>query len=208
MYVHYGCSYACAPNEWSNFDASFTLRFERIPIVGKLYTKNARRFPQNVKFGDIVRGLPIRDSSADAAYASHVLEHLTLEEFHRAVDNTRHMLKPRAVFRVVVPDLECLAEQYLNALRANDPAANDVFLRKSYLGREHRATTALGGIFDSLKTSQHFWMWDRQSLPNALREHGFTDVRLCVPGDNPDPMFALVEDHRRFAGAVAVEARR
>src|SRR5882724_7131927 len=32
-YVHYGCLF-CAPESWLNFDASPTLRFERIPILG------------------------------------------------------------------------------------------------------------------------------------------------------------------------------
>jgi len=55
-YVQYGCGWS-APINWRNFDASPTLRFERIPIVGRFYTKNASRFPRNVEFGDIVCGL-------------------------------------------------------------------------------------------------------------------------------------------------------
>ena len=207
MYVHYGCSYLCAPKEWVNFDASFTLRFERLPVVGKLYTKNSQRFPEHVRYGDITRGLPIQDCSADAAYASHVLEHLSLEEFHRALDNTLRILKPGGVFRAVVPDLEHLAKQYLRSLQTDDPFGNDRFLRGSYLGRVKRPKTLKDLFVTFLRTSEHFWMWDRCSLTYALKQHGFVDVRLCAMGDNPDPMFALVEDSSRFEQAVAVEAR-
>ena len=86
-YVQYGCGWS-APINWRNFDASPTLRFERIPIIGKLYTKNDSRFPQNVEFGDIVSGLPIANNSCKGVYCSHILEHLSLEDFKLALKNT------------------------------------------------------------------------------------------------------------------------
>ena len=73
--VQYGCGWY-APEGWRNFDASPTLRFERIPLLGRLYTKNTERFPENVEYGDIVAGLPISDNSCQAVYCSHILEHL------------------------------------------------------------------------------------------------------------------------------------
>ena len=46
--LHIGCGMN-APEDFDNYDASPTLKFERIPILGKLYTKNATRFPENAK---------------------------------------------------------------------------------------------------------------------------------------------------------------
>ena len=57
LYVQYGCGW-CAPEGWLNFDASPTLRFERLPMLGGLYTRNAERFPAAVRYGDIVRYRP------------------------------------------------------------------------------------------------------------------------------------------------------
>lgn len=87
LFVQYGCHH-CAPKTWQNFDASPTLRFERFPILGKLYTKNPTRFPENVEYGDIVKGLPLPSNSCDGVYASHVLEHLALEDIRVALKNT------------------------------------------------------------------------------------------------------------------------
>jgi hypothetical protein len=84
LYVQYGCSFS-APEGWLNFDASPTLRFERIPLLGKLYTKNESRFSPEVRYGDIVRGLPLEPSSVDGLYASHVLEHLSFEDCRLAL---------------------------------------------------------------------------------------------------------------------------
>lgn len=86
-FVQYGCAWS-APESWRNFDASPTLRFERIPVVGKLYTKNESRFPENVEYGDITKGLPVNDTSCDAVYCSHVLEHLSLSDCRVALKNT------------------------------------------------------------------------------------------------------------------------
>jgi hypothetical protein len=74
MYIQYGCGLS-APREWTDFDASMTLKWERLPFLGKLTTKNAERFPENVKPRDIVKGLPVRDGLCRGVYASHVLEH-------------------------------------------------------------------------------------------------------------------------------------
>ena len=105
MYVQYGCGFS-APAEWVNFDASMTLRWERMPIAGRMFTKNSARFPSNVRCGDIVKGLPISDGSCRGVYASHVLEHLAQEDFHKALENTKRILTGGGLFRLVVPDLE------------------------------------------------------------------------------------------------------
>lgn len=104
VYVQYGCGWS-APEAWLNFDSSPTLRFERLPLIGKLYTRNARRFPANVRYGDVVKGLPVADKSCDGIYASHVLEHLAFADFEKALTNTFRYLKPGGTFRLVVPDL-------------------------------------------------------------------------------------------------------
>jgi len=104
-YVQYGCGWS-APVGFRNFDASPTLRFERLPLLGKLYTKNNSRFPENVEYGDIVKGLPVPPTSCEAVYCSHVLEHLSLDDFRKALRNTHRILKSGGTFRLVVPDLD------------------------------------------------------------------------------------------------------
>lgn len=205
-YVQYGCGWS-APDGWMNFDASITLRWERIPILG-CYTKNARHFPTNVRPGDIVKGLPVPDESCHGIYTSHVLEHLTLQEFHKALDNTYRVLQKGRIFRLVVPDLEWSAREYIARLDRGDPEANAFFLRSTNLGVERREYGVLGLARKLLNTSSHLWMWDEVSLTQALKDHGFVQIRLCQFGDCEDPMFSLVEERGRFENAVALEARR
>ena len=207
MYVQYGCG-RTAPETWTNFDASLTLRWERIPLIGKLYTKNPQRFPPNVLYGNIVKGLPIPERSCSGVYASHVLEHLALKEFHVSLDNTYKILEGGGIFRLVVPDLECAARRYLNKLEAADASANSSFLEETSLGKKELRRGLTGFLYGWLQTSMHLWMWDEVSLAGVLQDHGFTGIRRCAFGDCSDPMFAAVEDLGRFERAVAMEARK
>jgi SAM-dependent methyltransferase len=205
-YVQYGCG-SSAPKGWTNFDASLTLKWERLPILGR-YTKNAQRFPVNVMPGDIVKGLPIPDESCQGVYASHVLEHLSLEDFQKALQNTHRILRKNGIFRLVVPDLERPAREYIARLDRGESNANTVFLRETILGCENKEHGLAGLAKKLLNTSAHLWMWDEISLAQALKDHGFRQVRRCHFGDCEDTTFSLVEERGRFENAVAMEARR
>jgi hypothetical protein len=204
LFIQYGCGFS-APSGWRSFDASPTLRFERLPFIGKLYQKNEKRFPPNVEYGDIVRGLPIPSESCSGVFASHILEHLSLNDFRLALHNTYNLLKPGGTFRLIVPDLEILADKYL---RSEDTTASETFMRESCLGIEDRPSGIKAFFKSQLGNSQHLWMWDLRSLSRELSAVGFIDVRRCEFGDSTDPMFKLVEEAERFIDAVAVECSR
>ncbi|MFN7503667.1 MAG: class I SAM-dependent methyltransferase [Dolichospermum sp.] len=69
-----------------------------------------------VKQHDIRKNLPYSDAEFDTCYTSHVLEHLRPQEAERLIAECRRILKPQGIIRVVVPDLETIAREYLNVL--------------------------------------------------------------------------------------------
>lgn len=207
LYVQYGCGW-CAPEGWANFDASYTLVFEHLPLIGKLYTKNSQRFPDRVRYGNIVKGLPLPAESASGVYASHVLEHLAYDDCIRALRNTYRLLRSSGVFRIIVPDLESAAQQYLESLKAGSILANELFMEVTSLGRKESARGIGSWIYSCLNSSRHLWMWDYPAMAHALEVQGFRSIRRCTFNDSEDPMFARVEDRVRFDGALAIEARR
>jgi predicted SAM-dependent methyltransferase len=204
QYVQYGCGWS-APSGWRNFDGSPTLRFERLPLIGWLYSKNDSRFPQNVEYGNIVKGLPVSPESCNGVYCSHVLEHLALEEFRAALNNTHKVLRPGGIFRLVLPDLAYLAKQYIDNA-AHDAA--EVFMRESGLGHERRTRNLKGVIVSRFGNSQHLWMWDYKSIAPELQRTGFVAVRRACIGDSSDPTFQEVEDKERWDNCLGVECRR
>lgn len=197
-YIQYGCGWS-APEEWLNFDASLTLRFERLPFLGKIYVKNSKPFPKNVKYGNIVQGLPLPLNIADGIYASHVLEHLSRHDCIIALKNTFNLLKSGGIFRLVVPDLECRVREYLYLLENEGiNEANDMFMRETYLGKENQAQGVFNYIKSSLGHSSHLWMWDQSSMAQALKTVGFVNIRRAHFNDSQDNMFNLVEQEDRF----------
>jgi hypothetical protein len=205
-YIQYGCGFT-APAEWINYDASPTLWFERLPVLGKLYTRNQQRFPANVKFGDIVKGLPEKPEGCDGVYCSHILEHLAYNDFIIALRNTYVLLKPGGVFRGVVPDLKSAVMNYIEQYDNIDAPANEL-MRNTMLGVENRRQSLFSNIKSLYGNSKHLWMWDYKSLAFELKKAGFVNVRQCRFGSSDDPIFNLVEEENRFAGAVAFECQK
>jgi len=217
VYVQYGCGFA-AGEGWCNFDSSPTLRIERIPLVGKTISRrfsgNAQPFPPSVRYGDICKGLPVKPGTARGVYASHVLEHLSLEELRQALTNTYELLAPGGTFRLIVPDLEERARRYVEGARNQSPDAAGMFLRTSGLGQERKVRTLLQHAREVIGGSKHLWMWDEHSMTAELSKAGFVSIRRCDLGDAADPMFLRVEAKGRFVDQefdireCALEARR
>jgi SAM-dependent methyltransferase len=202
-YVQYGCGFSSA-KEWINYDASPTLRFERIPLIGKMFTRNERRFPEDVQYGDIIKGLPEKENGCDGVFCSHVLEHLSFHDFKIALKNTYIVLKPGGIFRGVLPDLRGSILNYMeNYDKIESPASQ--FMRETMLGIENRSKGLGGKIKDIYGNSKHLWMWDFKSIKFELENAGFTNIRECKFGDSIDPHFSLVEEENRYWAAVAFE---
>ncbi|MEM9410662.1 MAG: methyltransferase domain-containing protein [Planctomycetota bacterium] len=94
---------------------------------------------------DLTCGIPYSDDHFDAVYHSHVLEHLKPTDGIKLLKECFRVLKPGGILRVVVPDLERIAELYLEmhdkAWSGNADAKNDYDWMKlellDQLVREH-----------------------------------------------------------------------
>jgi len=203
-YIQYGCGF-CAPASWRNFDASPTLRFERIPMVGSLYSRNASRFPDNVEYGDIVRGLPVADGSCRAVYCSHVLEHLSLDEFRRALRNTRALLHDDGIFRLVMPDFEECVKAYMSS---QDAEASIRFMSSSGLGTEARPRSPGSMLSALFGHARHHWLWDFKAARLELERSGLREIRRARYGDSTETRFADVEEEARWTNCLGIECRK
>lgn len=86
LYVQFGCG-LCAPPGWLNFDASPTPRFERLPLLGRSYTRNAARFLARLESGDAEAVHALRDGTVpgEAERPRNLLR-----RFASAAGNARH----------------------------------------------------------------------------------------------------------------------
>jgi hypothetical protein len=211
--VQFGCGWGSpVPEGWIHYDASPTLRFERIKILGYFYTKNAKRFPNNVKYGDIVKGLPLPNGSVKRLYASHVIEHLSYDDAIKSIAHCFALLAPGGIFRLIVPDLQARAIRYVDKAAKNDPAASAQFLDTTMLGQRSRPRGMVALLQRALGGGEHLWMWDQAAMTATLAAAGFSDIRRCNFNDSDDPAFAELEEPGRYVDGdifeLALECRK
>lgn len=204
LFVQYGCG-ASAPDGWVNFDASPTLRIQRWPLLGPILVSNRVRFPDGVRYGDIVSGLPLGDGCCRAVYCSHVLEHLSYEDCRLALKETHRILESGGTFRGVLPDLERHVHDYL-ATGTCDAALT--FMSDTLLGQVRRPRGALALMHTAFGNTAHRWMWDFKSLESALQQAGFRSIRRAYFGDSQTSQFVAVENRSRWDGCLGFECTR
>lgn len=203
-YVQYGCGLS-APETWTNFDVSPTLRIQRIPLIGPFIARRRPNFPKNARYGDIVAGLPVARGSCEAVYCSHVLEHLALNDCRVALQNTFSILKPGGVFRCVLPDLEHFIRKYM---QSNDADRAHRFMERANLGVVARPKNFKARLIAAYSNAKHLWMWDYPALEAELKRVGFGEIRRASFGDSTIERFRDVEEEKRWTTHLGIECRR
>jgi SAM-dependent methyltransferase len=127
--LNLGCGERCHP-DWVNIDFSWRAALRRMPLVGSLVRGDAL---PNYLNHDLRKGIPFATGSVDVTYASHVLEHLWPEDARTFLLEMKRVLRPDGTLRLVVPDLEQTARDYLSALDvARTAGPNDVQAKLRY----------------------------------------------------------------------------
>jgi SAM-dependent methyltransferase len=203
MIVNLGCGNKTHP-DCLNIDWSIYARIKRNPVGQRIapIIFNGARLAQfqsladNVLVHDLRKGIPLDDASADLVYHSHVLEHVDRHMVEGFLTEIHRVLRPGGVHRVVVPDLERYAREYLASL---DASLSDSQARREHdshvsrmlaqmVRREAHGTSLQGPVRRRVENlvlgdarrrgETHMWMWDRVNITQALEDAGFQRVRI------------------------------
>lgn len=117
--LNLGCGTKTSPRT-TNIDWSIHARLRCNPIgrrLAPLLLNDERRAlflsMDDVLVHDLKKGIPVPAASVDAVYHSHVLEHIDRDAVAGFFADIWRALKPGGVHRIVVPDLERHAHEYL-----------------------------------------------------------------------------------------------
>jgi predicted SAM-dependent methyltransferase len=146
--------------------------------------------------GDIRDGLPVADHSFDYAVAIHVLQDLPWPDIPDALTELKRVLKPGAVLRLALPDLD----RAIDAYRRGDAAY-------FYVPDEHALSVGAKLVtqivwYGSVRTPFTF-----EFARELLDKTGFHDVRRCSFRQTFSPHPDIVSLDNRERESLFVEAR-
>lgn len=166
--LHFGC-FDQPAHGWLNTDVTPHIFVDRIPFGAKFVRTLGRmddiRFRQHsegifsrVFYLDISKRFPLPTHSVEAAFSSHVVEHLPRLVAKTAISELHRVMVPGAILRIVVPDLDSLVASY----RSDDA---DTFCLGMYEAESARSK------------NRHHWMYSYPSMMRLLLDGGFREVK-------------------------------
>ena len=209
IYLNLGCGHH-APESWVNIDRSPMMLLRKMPPVRSALRKvkvlsddHMDTWPENIIRRDLSKPLPLDDGVAAAAYSSHMLEHLFIEDANEFLRECARVMRPGAVLRLALPDAEQWAMDVLSAGEDPDGAAG---LKYQEMLRAHpdakpsgrRLVTFIGG------SNWHRWQPTRGLVKSMLRDAGFVDIaeRSFQVGDLPELDVVEVREDSWFVEGV------
>ena len=180
---------------WHNLDNSPTVTLSRVPLLNRLLKTPA--WPSDVRRYDVRKGLRFADRSVRYIYSSHTFEHFTTAEALAVAKECFRVLAPRGVLRIVVPDLELIAREYL---ADPNPLAAQNFL--SRLSLDHSFVDVIH------PGSNHSQMFDGKSLMHLFRGAGFEWPAVSGFGQSAIPEIDQIELAVRRGESLYVEASK
>lgn len=182
-----------ATEGWVCLDRSPNVALSRFPPLKRLLRKLGLLADQHMAAWDPavvradVRALPFPDSSAEAVYSSHTLEHLHLYDAKTVLQEAHRVLVHGGVLRLALPDATEAARILLAAEAAGDLEAGLVY-NESLLAHPLAPLTTSRRFLRRTGGHVHYWQPTPLLLTAMLREAGFSEVgrKTFQEGECPD----------------------
>lgn len=113
-------------------------------------------------------------------YSRHTIEHLEPDDAVRAIREWHRVLSPTGFARIICPDLEFHAKQYIGKARSTVHVDQRVHAMAGFYG--WRVPSRGGNIHDA-----HRWGYCEKSLSTICKELGFTSITRITHGKDGEP---------------------
>lgn len=210
-----------APAGWVNIDGSWGAWLAKHRHLRRLLQR-FQLFPEHVVNKpwasdvlvlDVRQPLPFADQVVSVVYASHLLEHLYLEEARSLLQECRRVLRPGGILRLVVPDLRAMIDEYLNQGVPLGKGEGEIgltpadLLNQRLLLREKSppAGSIIYKIYSILTDfHSHKWMYDAESLVWHVQQAGYSEVAARPVHDSRIEDIAEVELMERVVHGAGI----
>ena len=191
-FINVGCG-THPINGWINYDFNVFIFFAKVSILRKVLNRlkyipdGYKEFmdqviQENIHFANAGKHIPERDNSVNVIYSSHMLEHLDREETDVFLSESRRVLVPDGIIRIVVPDFEKLIENYQ---KNKNPQK---FIDDSCLSGEKPKALLKKIQYLIQGHGWHFCMYNKTSIIALFKRHGFQNIRVIPAGETMIPL--------------------
>jgi SAM-dependent methyltransferase len=210
--VNVGCG-STPTYGWVNLDNSVSVRLGRlVPLVewlGRIgamdedHLKLAKAAKlAGITWANAARRIPLPDGSADVIYASHIVEHLDLDDARAFLGEAWRVLRPSGILRLVVPDLSLFVDRYRETGDADAFVSSLLFSQRRPRSLVERLRLAVIGF------RGHRWMYDGPSLVRLLTQCGFIKPVILAAGETTIREPGTLDLSERAEESLYVEAQR
>jgi predicted SAM-dependent methyltransferase len=142
---------------------------------------------------NLAKGVPFEDSSVDAIFHEHLLEHIPLRSGAILMDESFRVLKPGGILRIGVPDAGGLLESY---------NGDGTYIEQIHPDRP----TRLLAVQELFYWHRHTSMFDEETLSLMFRAAGFDEPKRRLFGETE--LDRAPDTARRRAETLYMEARK
>lgn len=114
---------------------------------------------------DFMNPMPVKDSTVDIVFASHLIEHFTREEGEKILSEFYRVMKPSGVIRLSIPDTRLLSKKYLEG-----GISDYKYINKTVETSDDAVS------FYELLLAGHKTIYDKESLVKLLEKVGFKKI--------------------------------
>jgi predicted SAM-dependent methyltransferase len=157
---------------------------------------------------DAAKRLPFDDSSFEYVYSEHMIEHLARPDTEGLLAEISRVLQPGGRVRIATPDLDRLVALFRPAEQhtADERRYIDLIATHSITDIDPTAATAVRVLNNNMRDWGHQFLFDFDTLRNAMAAAGLTSIERFELQQSNDPMLAgLANETRMPPGLVAFE---
>lgn len=156
-----------------------------------------------VYYLDATLPFPFPDHCFDFVFSEHMIEHIPFKYGLHMLAECKRVLKPGGVVRIATPNLRNI----IGLITSPTPETNrylDWSLEKFQLptGQYPKAPIVINTFFHSWG---HQFLYDPETLTQAMTQSGFHDIIQERPGTSSRPFLRGVERHDKLVGELVNE---
>ncbi len=191
--------YTCARYFQEHSPKKLQIGSQTHTLRGWLNTDYELPYLRKCIFLDAVKPFPFPTASLDYIFSEHMIEHVKYDQGLAMLSECYRTLRPGGKLRISTPDLIQVLGVYGSRRRLD--VQHYLEWSVNHWGLPRRQAPECFVVNNFMRAWGHQFIYDRDTLTDALRAQGFENIVFCIPGESVSPELAGLESHGENIGA-------